>query len=117
MQNSFKTQFLSLDEQICDLMTIRDKDLPEAQLLVERGIKSMKKVVRFMVKLKWKQSQKNTMISVIKALRRNVENEKNQSRKLHRSMAILRKYHTFLYFHRYRRIIHLEVVIRSKDSI
>ena len=51
MQNSFKTQFLSLDEQICDLMTIRDKDLPEAQLLVERGIKSMKKVVRFMVKL------------------------------------------------------------------
>ena len=98
-------------------MLIRDKELPEAQLLVERGIESMKKVVRFMIKLQWKQMQRQKMTAVITALRRNVEFEQKQSRKLHRCMVILRKYHTFLYFHRYRRIIHWEVAIKEKDSI
>lgn len=56
-------------------------------------------------------------MSVLIALRRNVEFERNQNRKLHKCMQILRKYHTFLYFHRYRRIVHWEVAIKEKNSI
>ena len=32
-------------------------------------------------------------------------------------MQVLRKFHTFWFFHKYRRIVHWEVAIKEKDSI
>ena len=98
-------------------MAIRDKDIPEAQLMVEHCIETTKKATKFMIKLVEKQKNKQILVSVFTALKRNIIYEKGANRKINRCMQILRKFHTFAFFHRYRRIVHWEVVIRSKDSI
>ena len=46
-----------------------------------------------------------------------MEYGKGADRKINKCMQILRKFHTFSFFHRYRKIVHWEVVIKSKDSI
>ena len=57
------------------------------------------------------------MLSCLGALRRNVEFARSRTRKLQRCMVTLRKYHTFFFFHKYRRIVHWEVAIKEKDRI
>lgn len=55
--------------------------------------------------------------SLFDVLRKNVEKEKIRRRKITRCMLTLRKFHTFLFFHKYRRTVHWETQIKSKDSI
>lgn len=40
-----------------------------------------------------------------------------RNKKISRMMFTLRKFHTFWQFHKYRRIVHWEVQMKSKDSI
>ena len=106
-----------MQEKIDDLMQIRNKELPEAQILVERSINNVRKSVRFMVKIITGINRKERKHSVLQVLRQNVVLERAHERKMQRCMQILRKFHTFWFFHKYRRIVHWEVQIKEKDSI
>ena len=106
-----------MQEKIDDLMQIRNKELPAAQLLVERSINNVRKSIRFMIKIITGINRKERKLSVLRVLRDNVKLERATEKKLQRCMQVLRKFHTFWFFHKYRRIVHWEVQIKEKDSI
>ena len=55
--------------------------------------------------------------SVMRVFRNLKQAKMEKFKKVSRMMIVIRKYHTFWQFHKYRRIIHWEVQMKSKDSI
>ena len=57
------------------------------------------------------------MASVLRVLRHNVQVKRANKKKVVHMMNILRKHHTFWFFHKYRRIINWEVQMKEKNGI
>ena len=53
----------------------------------------------------------------MRALRQLKNNKIIRNKKISRMTYVLRKFHTFWHFHKYRRIINWEVKMKEKDSI
>lgn len=77
----------------------------------------MRKLTGYVVNKYQKERNRELQKCLFDVLRENVNKEKAKKQKIVRCMLTLRKFHTFIFFHRYRRIVHWETQIKSKDSI
>jgi len=96
---------------------VRDKDLPEALERIDKGETYIGNIVTYVISRQTKYYNRLKMAALIGVLRKNVLVKKENKRKVVRMMNTLRKFHTFWFFHKYRRIINWEVKMKEKDSI
>lgn len=106
-----------MSEKVSQIHAVRDVDLPDALDRVDKAERYIKNIVKYMISKQTKYYNRLRMASLISVLRKNVIVKAENKRKVVRMMNTIRKFHTFWFFHKYRRIISWEVKMKEKDSI
>lgn len=117
IQDDLEGKIKRMQEKVDTVFTINEEKIP---LVLDRVAKAevyIKNIVHFMIKKLVRQYNRERMWSLVCVLRQNVLVKKQDKRKVVCMMNTLRKFHTFWFFHKYRRIINWEVQMKEKNSI